>query len=148
MIENPESSPIAALRADLRGRFGRIPTYIWRKVFPDFTMPVGYQTIESSLLPAGIPYGSHEVDGSGKKLKVPHVVGNDVVENFFARNGRLFIRLVHYARDGYDSDKGAPSEVLGEITDEDVYKATYKEALVKLQLLERLKVEAEQVPAS
>lgn len=144
VVENPETAPVEVLRADLRERFGEMPIYKWRKISPDLTLQVGYQEMESPLLPAGIPYGSHEFDGYGNNLDAPHVVGNDLIEHFFARNGRLFTRLVHYARDGYDSDKAEPDEVLGEITDEGIYREAYVQAIEELQMYEELFERAEQ----
>lgn len=56
----------------------------------------------SPLLPAE---RSHTVDGRGRPLDVPHTIGHDVVQTFLDGEGRVMEKLVHYASDGYDSDK-------------------------------------------
>ena len=136
----PEGEPTALLidemRTDLRERCAKIPVYTWRRFFPDFQIPL-LESTESPLLPSGLPYGSHEVDGrSGKKLDVPHTVGHGMVEIFLARNGRILEKLVHYASDGYDSEKRDPDEVLGETSDEH-YQELYRLAIDKLEWLKR-----------
>lgn len=137
MTERKGSDPtVEEMRADLKARCARIPIYTWRRFFPDFQIPMTMHT-GSPLLPSGVPYGSHEVDGYGKKLEVPNVVGNDVVETFIARNGRILEKLVHYKRDGYDSEKRDPDEVLGEVSDEE-YQREYKIAVDKLEWFEKM----------
>lgn len=126
---------IDEIKADLQVRCAGIPFTAWCRFFPDFQIPIGSH-MESPLLPLGIPYGSHEVDGDGRPLSTRQVVGHDEVETFLERNGKIMEKLVHYASDGYDSRKRYPDEVLGETSDER-YRWAYGIAINKLYKLQR-----------
>jgi hypothetical protein len=88
------------------------------------------------LLPSGVPFGSHEVDGDGVLLEEKHTSGHNVVETFLARNGRIFQKRVHYSSDDFLAEKRNPDEVLGEASAE-LYSWAYEEGLRKLGWLKR-----------
>lgn len=126
---------IDELKADLRTKCEGVPFTAWLRFFPDLQIPLG-QTMESSQLPAGIPFGSHEFDGKGNSLAVRHTIGHDVVETFLVRNGKILEKLVHYGSDGPDSEKRYPDEVLGEASDEQ-YQWAHGIAVSKLDWLNK-----------
>lgn len=128
-----ERPDINELKAELQARSAEIPFATWSRFFPDLQIPIGSH-MESPLLPARIPFGSHQVDGDGKPLAIRHTVGNDAVETYLGRNGRLMEKLVHYTSDGHDSEKRYLDEVLGETSDER-YQWGHRIAIDKLRWL-------------
>lgn len=121
------------IKSDLQARCAGIPFAAWHRFFPSLQIPIGSH-MESPLLPSGVRFGSHEVDGNGIPLPVRHTVGHDSVETFLARNGQILEKLVHYSSDGPDSETRLPDEVLGE-TSEKRYSWAYPIVVGKLDRL-------------
>ena len=121
-IKRGEEVFLYEIRNDLRARCNRIPFYAWRAQFPDMQIPL-FEHLESELLPK---------DKSVKTKGTRHVIGQDVVQDFLTKDGRILQKLVHYDSDDYDSSLKAPDEILGDGNLE-IYSQDYSEALTKLE---------------